>query len=407
MEQMCGSVISKLRGNLLRKNFFVAAALCAVAASCQRSFELPPVWGLGENVPVIRVAIVQDTSSAKVAIYMPYEVRDSNGKVIAEGASLRESSLAWADGGFYLGMTFLRGERIQIIPRFDGTIVVNGKGYRGSLVVLPGSSADAKAFAIVNYVNLEHYVASVVSGEMYSSWPKAALRAQAVAARTYAVFQMKQRGKNQDWDVTAGVESQVYPGLSGETTVSRKAAEDTFGVVLTYEGKVFPAYYHSTCGDCTASVQDVFGEEEIPPLAGGVWCSNCQESPFYRWTAQISPEEVAQALNSAGFAASQVRDVKVVEFDQNGRAKSVEIETPKSKFLIKAGEFRRILGTRRIRSTAFSIALEGSVFVIKGAGWGHGVGMCQWGACGMAKRGFPADEILKHFYRESEIIRLY
>jgi stage II sporulation protein D len=335
---------------------------------------------------------------------MPYQVLDiASGRVIAEGASLGESEVTREKGGFSLGRLFVPGERVQIVPSIDGTIVVNGKAYRGKMAFVPGG---AWAFAIVNYVNLEHYVASVVSGEMYSYWPEAALRAQAVAARTYALWRMNQKDKKGEWDLTAGQEAQVYSGLSGETATSRKAAQDSFGVVLTYEGKIFAAYYHSTCGDSTASVLDVFGEEEIPPLSG-VPCRNCQESPFYRWTVNVSQEELVERLKSAGFAVEQISDVKVIESDASGRAKSIEIETPKSKFLIKPNEFRRIFGGSRIRSTAFSIALEGGVFVIRGAGWGHGVGMCQWGARGMAKMGFTAEEILHHFYPESDLIRLY
>lgn len=390
----------------MRKIFLAVAAagLCAVSASCDRNFDIPPVWGLGERVAIIRVGIAVEATCAKIEVRMPYQVLDiASGRVIAEGASLGESEVTREKGGFSLGRLFVPGERVQIVPSIDGTIVVNGKAYRGKMAFVPGG---AWAFAIVNYVNLEHYVASVVSGEMYSYWPEAALRAQAVAARTYALWRMNQKDKKGEWDLTAGQEAQVYSGLSGETATSRKAAQDSFGVVLTYEGKIFAAYYHSTCGDSTASVLDVFGEEEIPPLSG-VPCRNCQESPFYRWTVNVSQEELVERLKSAGFAVEQISDVKVIESDASGRAKSIEIETPKSKFLIKPNEFRRIFGGSRIRSTAFSIALEGGVFVIRGAGWGHGVGMCQWGARGMAKMGFTAEEILHHFYPESDLIRLY
>lgn len=390
----------------MRKLFLAVAAagLCAVSASCDRNFDIPPVWGLGENVPTIRVAIVTDAARARIEIRMPYEVRDiASGRVIAEGASLGESEVTRGKGGFNLGRLFVPAERIQVVAQIDGTIGVNGKAYRGKMAFVP---TGEKTFAIVNYVNLEHYVASVVSGEMYSDWPEAALRAQSVAARTYALWRLDQKGKKAEWDLTAGKESQMYPGLSGEIAATRKAAQDTFGVVLTYEGKIFAAYYHSACGDYTASVQDVFGEEEIPPLAG-VTCRNCQESPFYRWTVNVSQEEMIERLKSAGFAVEQISDVKVVELDQSGRAKSVEIDTGKKKFYVKPGELRKIFGTDRIRSTAFSIALEGGVFVIKGAGWGHGVGMCQWGAYGLAKLGFDAEGILRIFYPESEIVRLY
>jgi stage II sporulation protein D len=409
---MCGWISEWTRRCLLRKIFLAVAAagLCAVSASCDRnaSFEIPPVWGLGENVPIIRVGIVTDTTLARIEIRMPYEVQDiASGRVIAEGASMRESEVTREKGGFNLGRLFVPAERIQVVPQIDGTIVVKmgevRRSYRGKMAFVP---TGEKTFAIVNYVNLEHYVASVVSGEMYSDWPEAALRAQAVAARTYALWRMNQKGKKEEWDLTAGQESQMYPGLSGEIAVTRKAAQDTFGVVLTYEGKIFAAYYHSTCGDSTASVQDVFGEEEIPPLSS-VTCRNCRESPFYRWTVNVSQEEMVERLKSAGFAVEQISDVKVVELDQSGRAKSVEIDTGKKKFYVKPGELRKVFGASRIRSTAFSIALERGVFVIRGAGWGHGVGMCQWGAYGMAKWGFDAEGILRHFYQESEIVRLY
>jgi stage II sporulation protein D len=242
--------------------------LCAACGSCDRAGSgVPaPSFGPAEGVPTIRVALRTDADSVPVAIEGPYTTRNGEtGKLISQGSSLPKSEVVFRDSFFVIEPSRMKANHLVLTPANDGTLMVGDTHYRGVLHLL---SRDGR-IAAVNHVNLEHYLASVIPSEMKITWPEAALQAQAVAARTYALWRMEQAEKRElPWDLTSGSDSQVYGGLEKECRTSRKVVVDTAGTVLTFEGKIFPAYYHSTCGGFTADAHVVFGGKEMPCLMG-------------------------------------------------------------------------------------------------------------------------------------------
>jgi stage II sporulation protein D len=243
--------------------------LCAACGSCDRAGSgLPaPSFGPTEGVPIIRVALRTDADSLPIAIEGPYTIKNGeNSKLFSQGSSLPKTNVVFRDPFFIVvEPSRMKTNHLILIPKNDGTLVVGDRHYRGVLHLL---NRDGK-IAAVNHVNIEHYLASVVPSEMKMSWPEAALKAQAVAARTYALWRMEQAEKRDlDWDVTSGSASQVYGGLDKESRKSRQVVVDTAGTVLTYEGKIFPTYYHSTCGGFTADAHVVFGGKEMSCLMG-------------------------------------------------------------------------------------------------------------------------------------------
>ncbi len=243
--------------------------LCAACGSCDRSGAgLPaPSFGPAEGVPTIRVALRIDAESVGIAVEGPYTIKNAeNSKLLSQGSSLPQTDVVFRDPFFIVQEpSRMKAGHLVLTPQNDGTLVVDDKHYRGILHLF---NRDGK-IAAVNHVNLEHYLASVIPSEMKISWPEAALKAQAVAARTYALWRMEQAEKRGlDWDLTSGSDSQVYGGLDKECRTSRQVVVDTAGTVLTFEGKIFPTYYHSTCGGFTADAHVVFGGKEMPCLMG-------------------------------------------------------------------------------------------------------------------------------------------
>jgi stage II sporulation protein D len=253
----------------------------------------------------------------------------------------------------------------------------------------------------VREIPLEEYVAGVVAGEMPADFPPEALRAQAVAARTYAlVRKIDAEAANRKRHVGAGVLFQAYaPAPPGSP--ARAAAEATRGQVLVRGMEPIEAYFHSACGGRTERGADALGRD-LDYLAA-VECGRCGASPRWRWSVAIPAAEVGEA---AGLGAPAV-EVRVLERTATGRAARVEVASAKRRAALAAADLRRRLGWSRLPSLAFDVREERGSFVFDGRGSGHGAGLCQWGAAGLAREGRTYPEILAQYYPGTEIRALY
>jgi stage II sporulation protein D len=293
---------------------------------------------------------------------------------------------------------------VRVVAKQSGTLVVNGTTYRGDLIVR--AATQPPGLLVVNRANLEEYVAGVVGSEMPLLFPEQALRAQAVASRTYALYALRSREADA-FDVADDQSSQVYRGLANETDRARKVTLDTLGVILTYRGRVFNSYFHSTCGGETIPASWVFGEAPIPPLSGAP-CGFCADSKYYRWRASVTRVDLAAKLAKEGFPVGRVDRVEVLERGPAGHVALVRILHAGGEVRVKGAKLRAILGTSAVRSTAFDIEDPGGdAIALAGRGWGHGVGLCQFGARGMAQAGYDALAILRRYYPAAELVRIY
>ena len=220
------------------------------------------------------------------------------------------------------------------------------------------------------------------------------------------------------WDVVATEGSQMYLGRSAETGKSIQAVQATRGIVLTANTgkgwKIFPAYYSSTCGGRTQSATFLANINPlIMPLQGNVVCSDCTASPYHHWTDRVvSAGEITQAVNKSCSPAQPFRNVTAIQVlsrAQNCRITKVQVVDATGQKIVLSGErFRLVVGSRKMPSTWCDIQAQGANFVFtNGHGLGHGVGMCQYGADGMAQRGFTAVEILNHYYPNAKLIPAY
>ncbi|MFW6189214.1 MAG: SpoIID/LytB domain-containing protein [Planctomycetota bacterium] len=269
----------------------------------------------------------------------------------------------------------------------DGTFGLNGTLYRGRLVL--GHLEDGRLEA-VNLVDPEDYLRSVVGSEMYASWPLNALMAQAVAARTYMLYTASTRGFLNKLDL-------AYRGVAGEHRDPTLAVGLTRGIVMTYNGRLFSAYFHSTCGGHTASAKKVFGVAPLPPLTG-VACRWCTDSPHYEWRVELSAGQIAESLRD--WAVHEVESVEPEGAGPDGYARTVVVN---GQTRIPANDFRLAVGAGKLKSTRFLVVPLEEGFLFSGRGYGHGVGLCQWGAHGLAREGRGWQGILEHYYPGAEL----
>lgn len=345
----------------------------------------------------IRVAIMQDASTLSLKTKGFFEITDSSEKkILFQGKNLKATVTAYKNG-MLIGAKGFSSNKVIIRTRQQDLIFIDGRAFRGKIQLIKNSNAR---FTAVNYIELEDYVKGILFHEVSHYWPVEALSAQAVVSRTYAIYQSMEN-KNKDFDLTSDVFSQVYGGRASERYRTNNAVEETKGIVLNYRGKVMPAYFHATCGGHTEDVSLVWNLDMAP--LKGVVCGFCQESPHFSWHYVIDAKELEGKLSKSGYNISGINKIAVLGRDGSGRISDLSIVSEKKALKISAKDFRGIIGPNLIRSTNFNAGIIGADIVFEGFGWGHGVGLCQWGAYFMAKQGYTFERILKYYYPGSEI----
>lgn len=275
---------------------------------------------------------------------------------------------------------------------------VDGRLYLGRLTVRPDNRAGLE---VVNRLPLETYLLGIVGSEMSPAWPIEALRAQAVAARTYAMERrMKMRAANKPFDMDATVLSQVYTGAERITDSVVNAVKSTRGEVLAHRHLLVEALFHSTCGGRTASAGSVF-HAHVPYLVARP-CSWCKESNRYRWSIELKLDEVARRLAKAGLVKGTVSS-----FSREKLRAPIRVVVGGTTKVLHSRDVRAAIGYGELYSQEFSAETKGGKVRFSGRGFGHRVGMCQWGAKGLADRGSNYREILSHYYSNARVKRIY
>ena len=294
-----------------------------------------------------------------------------------------------AAGGLLVG-----GQKVSSggwMPSGSGPWRVGSRTVRGQIAV----TVETGRIQVLNRIGLEDYVASTVGGEMSSSWPSEALRAQAVAARTYVMHQVDRR-RGSAWDVRATTMSQVYRGVAAETKETRSAARATAGEVLTYAGAPILAVFHSTAGGRTATAGEVWGEDL--PYLRVVEVEDEDAAPHTYWRTVFEKQALRDIFESAGVSVGQLRGLTIEGRTASGRVERLVVHGSDGEVVISGRELRTLLGGMGLRSTLFEIRESSEGFAFVGSGYGHGVGMSQWGARAMARQGASYKRILGRFY---------
>ncbi|MDP6111277.1 MAG: SpoIID/LytB domain-containing protein [Planctomycetota bacterium] len=360
---------------------------------------------LNGKEPDIRVSLFQAAPSGKIRLGSagPVQINTLAGELIIEVPSIAESAVITTPAGFAIdGYPEFEADQVMLVPKNDSDLSVNGIRYHGRLRL---RQRPDRRISAVNLVSLDTYLGGVLGSEVILSWPVATLQANAIASRSYALYQMLQR-QNARADVASDTRDQVYRGMERESDRARSIIDQTRGIVLQHGGKMFPAYFSSTCGGYTTDARTGLDRKGWGPLSP-VKCGFCRESRYFRWKYTVQKGEIAASLGRAGHNVSVIHDIRPVGRSVDGRAKTVQIVHSKGQLSLKATKFRHIMGTGKLRSTFFSAKVSGSDVVFSGNGWGHGVGLCQWGTKGMASAGYTAEFILNHYYPGAKLAKIY
>ncbi len=291
------------------------------------------------------------------------------------------------------------GRAVRLVSK-DGIVRVNGRAYRGAVEVR--RKAGGKLM-VINDVDIEDYLKGVIPAEIPFDWETEAVKAQAVASRSYALYQKGEAGRR-PYHIRATVDSQVYLGKSAERDLSTQAVESTAGMVVTYEGHVIPAFFHSSCGGHTEDAAVLWGLDA--PYLKGVDCDCPEISRYGVWEKRFTAATVAGALRRQGYRISGIRGVEIGELTAAGRVKDVVFSHAGGRTSVPSEALRAALGYSEIPSIFFEPELIGGEVVFSGRGLGHGVGLCQWGAKMLALKGFDFKAILAYYYPGTEVVRL-
>jgi stage II sporulation protein D len=410
----------------------LALAGAVLVAGCPRRAPLAPVQGM----PAVRVGIVVDQPSGEFSATGQYRVLGPDGDILA----VVDGGVSWRvePGGAPDRISLVRPDRPQPVEvaqpvtvrpdRPEDAVLLGGRRYRGEAAVLRGSSG----VTLVNRVPLEWYVQSVVAVELGMRSPdvREAVLAQTVAARTYA---MRYRGRREalGFDLFATVADQVYKGVEAEVPEVTAATRATAGQILTWNGQPIEAMYHSACGWSTEASDQVF--RNGPPLpylravsdrfGPGKRDYYCSGSPSFRWSEQwdgaalnaVLARTLPAALGAAAANVGRVTDVRIASTTPSGRVAELVVSTTNGDVTVPSYRVRDVLRPapeRQLLSTLFQLYVErqgGEIVKVTaaGAGAGHGVGMCQWGAVGRAKAGQRYAQILATYYPGTRLERLY
>lgn len=329
-------------------------------------------------------------------------ITPAGGKATAQTESSKTITLAandaaairWQNGAFLVGREKLRGEVLTIRPSGAGELALDGRRYRGALELRHKSGG----LTAVNIVPVDDYLRSVVPEEMPTDWPAEALKAQSVAARSFA---LKSRGRHaaEGYDLCTTTHCQLYKGIASEKTASTAAVRATRGEVLTYGGQPIEALFHTDSGGMTESSEDVWGSH-VPYLRA------VRDTPLgtMPWTKTMSIADLEKKLAAKGHNIGRLRAIELSPLavgraakdrTASGRVKAMTVTGTKGTATLSGTAWRSLLG---LKSTLFSAKLTKDSVTFTGFGAGHGLGISQWGAKRLAETGKSYADILHHYY---------
>ncbi|MEK6262619.1 MAG: SpoIID/LytB domain-containing protein [Planctomycetota bacterium] len=380
-----------------------------VVASAKRLATPRPSTSAASKSTLIRVNVTPGgDDSFQLAVTGEYSIRavDST-RELFKGAGLSSSRVEPSKNGLKIGRSTFATTRLEVVPKSDPAIRVNGHLYRG--IVRLFRRTDGRVSA-VNVLPVEEYLASVVDSEMPASFPEAARQAQAIVARTYALYQKEHADPASVYDLFASQRSQKYLGveytdasgrrLAGESESSRRAVASTREIVCQHQGRLFCTYYSAACGGRTTNGSELF--EDAAPILKSVPCEWCRDSSYYRWSADVGKQDLLRELKELR-SLSTLASIQQTAGPGGGVISRFRIGDGKQSLSVSGVELRDRLPAGTLRSPHFSLALKKDVVRVEGRGHGHGVGFCQWGANGQARAGRSCFEIVRHYYPGAEL----
>jgi len=388
-----------------------------------------------EKIPLLRVGIFLNQDELNITGDGVFKIYNLKSEVlIGEENNKIIKMLPHEKGIEILGKSVYSGP-IKIVPVGKTKIIVliNGQKYRYRGDIEVDIDKVSRKLNIINIISMEEYLYGVLKKEISPQWPAEALKAQAIASRTFAIFTINMNKYiDKDYNICATTNSQAYGGVNHEDTLTNKAVDETRGLVMVYNGKPINAVYHSDSGGYTEDSENVWGSY-IPYLRSvkSIFEEKVS-SPHHTWEYSINEKNLTEKLQEEGYKIDSVASIKIAKKGETGRINELAFTSENNEIIyIKANDLRRLIGLDLIRSTLFDIKVmrkeenkkEEAVdeveidkidkidvpltFLFSGLGNGHGVGMSQWGAYGMSVQGARYQDILKYYYKGIKIIKEY
>jgi SpoIID/LytB domain protein len=411
---------------------FIAAAVVFLSGCSERPVFREEIFYPQIKQPAVRVKLLETRNSLGVSSKGPFLIRclsrDGRRSTYHAAAEMRVKS---GHGTLTLSQE-AQGDletdlkRVSFLPKEDqGRMLLNGRPYRGALEMIPGD--DDGWLLVLNLIHVEEYLKGVVPAEIgkLAGQELEALKAQAVAARTYSLSRLGQYGER-GYDLEATVADQVYEGARREDPLASRAVDLTRGEVLVERGKLISAYYHANSGGMTEHVEkvwDVPKESYLVPVDDESFCSWSESFAWQEsWTKETLEKNLRGFLGASnGLAEGEfgnLLNLQIAGRLPSGRVDVLEVTTDTGIYRIRGDRIRWALrkGSQSesiLPSTRFDLVIErdeeGNIRQVKaqGRGNGHGVGMCQIGAIGMARKGYAYQDILAHYYSDTQMIKCY
>ena len=357
-----------------------------------------------KQAPDLRVGLASGRASLTITLAgSKATVQTGSSKTITLAANTA-AAIRWQDGAFLVGREKLRGEVLVIRPAAKaGELSLDGRRYRGALEL----RHKGGGLTAVNIVPVDDYLRSVVPEEMPVDWPAEAIKAQSVAARSFALAS-RGRHAGESYDLCTTTHCQLYTGTAAEKSASNAAIKATRGEVLTYGGKPIEALFHTDSGGMTENSEDVWGSH-VPYLRAA------KDTPTKTmpWTKTISRADLERKLAAKGHDIGKVRSLALSPLaigraakdrTASGRVKTMTVKGTKGTATLSGTTWRSLLG---LKSTLFDAKLAKDMVTFTGYGSGHGLGISQWGAERMAAKGKSYADILHHYYTGITLQQLY
>ena len=352
---------------------------------------------LSANIFALKILIVDNAKKQTIDAAGPFTLTVSNtGKKykLKDGGKFTVTQLK--NGKIKAGSVTADGE-IILKPSANTPLNIAGNAYTGNIIIEP---AD-KGFKIIEDTDIENYLYGVLPYEMHYTWPAEALKAQAVAARTYTL-RTAQNPKNADFDLYCDVRDQMYKGSAIVYPPVKEAVDATRGEVLKYDDKLFFAYYHANSGGHTDSLPWQSPDGNIKPLQGAAKCYD-EGGAGAKWSHTFTSAEIAAAAGIKGKADA----MSITKRASSGRATQLKISTKDGGKRMTCNDFRIAIGSSKLKSCMITkIKKTKHGFLFEGKGYSHGSGMSQEGAKAMAEHGKNYKEILETFYPGSKLSKL-
>jgi len=346
---------------------------------------------------VVKIGILTDVEKLNIASDKQYVIFNNNKKIILSAGNVDIK---------LVGNKIIVGDKkkeLALPAKIKSTniIAINKTFYRGDIVLI---LSKKRKITVINEIDIEDYLKGVLPKEASAKWPVEALKTQAVISRSYAIKNLNKHS-SQGFNLCPTVHCQVYGGAGCESKQTNIAVAQTKGKVLTYKNEIAQTLFHSSCGGKTEDPKYVWGwKTETPPYLKGIKDIYCKDSPQQNWKCSLDEKAIRTKLTNAGYKTGEITKITYSGTTPGKARKEIIIKHKNGTLKLNSYTFRITVDPWLIKSTMISdIKKQKNKFTFVGNGWGHKVGLCQWGAKSLADKGYTYDKILTFYYPSTKV----